>query len=127
MTNQEPANHGHDPLCRVATLSNLLAKQLSGRERTLAYQIKAEALSGLILRGDAWVNGVRPGGIIALSVSGDPPFRVHIRESHLTPAARQEAAQQARIVPTVAPLAESLSGEMPTGLKTFQETKRRKI
>ena len=44
-------------LSHVAFLANRLAKQLSGRDRALAYRIKSEALSALIVSGVATVNG----------------------------------------------------------------------
>ena len=88
-------------LCQVAWLSNALAKQLTGTERALAYQIKAEACSSLIIEGGASVNGIWPNGIIALSLLSDPPSRIHIPRSHLRPDARAAVGNQtmnARVV-----------------------------
>ena len=77
-----------DTLRQVARMSNVLAKSLSGPTRTLAYRIKAEACSLLLLAGGATVNSVCPTGIVGLDLSGDPPFRLHVRRSHLNAQAR---------------------------------------
>lgn len=88
-------------LRNVATLSNLLAKRLTGETRTLAYRIKAEALSSLIVAGGARMTGIWPSGIIALNLVGNPAARLHIRRSHLTREARKLLDCQAAFVPTV--------------------------
>ena len=75
-------------LRQVARMSNVLAKRLSGPTRTLAYRIKAEACSSLLLAGGATVNSVCPTGIVGLDLSGDPPCRLHVRRSHLSAQAR---------------------------------------
>jgi hypothetical protein len=94
-------------LCRVAQLSNALAKQLTGSARALAYRIKAEACSLLILSGSASLNGVWPGGIVALDLSGNPASRLHIRRSHLSRQARRALDGQTASVPAVSRLGDS--------------------
>jgi hypothetical protein len=94
-----------ESLCNVAKLSNRLAKRLTGPDRTLAYRIKAEVCSSLIVAGNASVNGVWPGGIIALDLLGGP-LRLHVRRSHLTREARERLDQMARKAPAVARLSE---------------------
>ena len=106
-TQSEPENVV--ALCRVAQLSNFLAKQLKGPTRTLAYRIKAEACSYLIIAGNASLNGIWPGGIVALDLFGDPPARLHIRRSHLRREAREILDQQTASVPAVARLGESIN------------------
>ena len=100
-----------EALCRVAELANYLAKQLSGPARTLAYRIKAEACSSLILTGGATVNGVWPDGIVALDLASDPPARLHVRKSHLTPAAREALMPQAASAPVVERLGDRFGQE----------------
>jgi len=95
-----------ETLSRVATLSNYLAKQLKGQARTLAYRIKAEACSSLILAGSARVNGIWPDGTVALNLGGDRQARMHIRRSHLTLEAQAMLDQQVCSAPVVARLAE---------------------
>ncbi len=94
-------------LCRVATLSNSLAHQLTGRARVLAFKIKAEACSSLILNGGAVVNGVWPTGIVALDLLSDPVARVHVPRAHLSPAARVAVIRQASTAPAVSRMAHS--------------------
>lgn len=93
-------------LLQIAQRANDLAKELTGPSRAAAYRIKAQACSALILEGAARVNGVRPGGILALDLHGNPPSRLHVRCSHLIPAARRVVDEQAATVPVVAPLGE---------------------
>ncbi len=109
MNHRKPTSHNTraavPALCRVAKLSNYLAKQLSGTPRTLAYRIKAEACSALILNGATRVNGVSPDGILALDILGDRPIRLHIRRSHLTAPAQTALADEmaaARVVSSLA-------------------------
>ena len=90
-----------EALRNVARLSNNLAKQVTGAARTLAYKIKAEAISSLIVAGGASMNGIWPGGIIALDLVGIPAARLHIRRSHLTREAREFLDYQAASVPAV--------------------------
>ncbi len=104
-TTLTPSKHGEpfdeNGVSNVALLSNILAKQLTGQHRTLAYRIKAQACSSLILAGNAYVNGVWPDGIIALNLAcGD--HRIHIRRSHLTRKAREIVDRQMETAPTVA-------------------------
>jgi hypothetical protein len=116
-------------LCRVARLSNSLAKQLTGPARTLAYRIKAEACSQLILSGGANVNGVWPTGIVALNLHGNPPSRIHVRRSHLSPEARAAVSHQASSVPAVTRLAEHFRRTEPSGMsgwRVIKPTTRRK-
>jgi len=94
----------------VALLSNILAKQLTGHHRTLAYRIKAQACSSLILTGNAYVNGVWPEGIVALNLSsGD--HRLHIRRSHLTAKAREIVDRQMETARTVARMKDILNAK----------------
>jgi hypothetical protein len=83
-----------DVLCRMAKQANFLAKQLSGEARLMAYRIKAEACSCLILQGDATVNGLWPNGILALDLGGNPPSRIHVLRAHLSREARFVVTRQ---------------------------------
>jgi hypothetical protein len=77
-----------EDLRHIARLSNVLAKQLTGEARTLAYRIKAEACSSLVISGKATLNSVCPGGLLGLDLPGNPPLRIHVKRSHLTQQAR---------------------------------------
>ena len=102
-------------LCRVAQLSNALAKQLTGPARIMAYRIKAEACSSLILHGGARVNGVRPDGIVALDILVNPATRLHIRRSHLNKEARRIVGREACVAPVVSSIAQRYGGRgLPT-------------
>jgi len=113
-TSSTSSEHGEsfdgNGVSNVALLSNILAKQLTGQHRTLAYRIKAQACSSLILTGNAYVNGVWPDGIIALNFAGGD-HRIHIRRSHLTRKARQIVDCQLESVPTVARMEDILNAK----------------
>lgn len=111
MESMESNNQQDAALKNVARLSNVLAKQLTGIHRTLAYRIKAQACSSLIVQGRAAVNGVWPGGIVALDIeSGEnsPGGRIHIRRAHLSPAAKQIIDRESRSVPAVTRLGDQV-------------------
>ena len=108
-------------LCRLAQLSNALAKQLTGPARMMAYQIKAEACSSLILHGGARVNGVRHDGIVALDILVIPSTRLHIRRSHLNKEARRIVGREASVAPVVSSIAERCGGRgLPTLARGFR-------
>ena len=92
-------------LCQVALLANRLAKQLSGRDRALAYQIKSEALSALVVSGAANANGMRPDNTVGLDFFGS---RLHCPLSNLTPQAHAIIERSGRI-PTTTRLSDLLS------------------
>lgn len=108
MTHLQASTNELDALCRLAQLSNTLAKRLTGQTRTLAYRIKAEACSLLIVAGSANVNGIWPGGIVALDLFGNPPLRLHIRRSHLSRQARKALDTHLGSVPAVSRLGDSV-------------------
>jgi hypothetical protein len=114
MNNSETDRSGRQThlrtLCRVAQLSNALAKQLTGPARIMAYRIKAEACSSLILHGGARVNGVRHDGIVALDILVNPSTRLHIRRSHLNREARQIVGREASVAPGVSSIAQRYGG-----------------
>jgi len=87
--------------------SNDLAKKLTGPARLLAYRVKGESLSFLVLlSANVRVSGIRPGGIYAVDLFGDQTFRFHICRSHLTREARQRLDRMAYGAPAVARLSE---------------------
>src|SRR5581483_2110582 len=95
-------------LRRVVDLSNELAKSLEGPARNLAYRIKAEACSALIVCGVARANGTRGNGIVGLDIEDETPCRVHICRAHLNEAARRILDTQAGLLPAVSPIGERL-------------------
>jgi hypothetical protein len=105
---QSNTHAGQESFYRMARLANLLAKQLDGEARTLAYRIKAEACSSLILEGAARVNGIWPSGIVALDLDGGPRIRLHIPRSHLSRRARRLIDHQAGGAPVVTRLSDQL-------------------
>ena len=112
----------------IVRLSNDLAKRLAGGNRETAYQIKAQACSLLILSGWARPNGLRPGCVIGLEVSGDPAARFHIVLAHLSPEARKVLEQENlprvssladRLDPRSADLLRNLSKDHPPKTEAF--------
>ena len=95
-------------LCRLAKLSNAAAKELTGAGRALAYRIKSEILSTLILEGSASINGVSVNDTLGLNILDDPPFQLHVPLKRLRPKAQAAAKQKLGSVPVVAPLGELL-------------------
>src|ERR1035438_9778443 len=83
-------------LSRVAFLANRLAKQLSGRDRALAYQIKSEALSALVVSGVATANGLHPDNTLGLDFFSS---RLHCPYSSLTPQAQAKIDRRSGSVP----------------------------
>ena len=95
-------------LSHVAFLANRLAKQLSGRDRALAYQIKSEALSALVVSRVATVNGLRPDNTLGFDFFS---ARLHCPYSSLTSQAQAIVRREARSAPAVAPLSARLNEE----------------
>jgi hypothetical protein len=116
-----PRNGAIQTLSHVAFLANRLAKQLSGRDRALAYQIKSAALSALILAGAANPNGLRPDATVGLDLLSDPQCRLHVPISQLQPEAQAIVRRQTGSIPRVASLAERLTPEQMNSLATFFE------
>jgi hypothetical protein len=110
-------------LCQVAFVANRLAKQLSGRNRALAYEIKSSIVSLLIVAGVASANGIRPDATVGLDIDvGDRPrTRLHVPLSELQPAARAIIEEQIEDVPTVSPLASRLSSDQLSRLAALFE------
>ena len=108
---KEEENTNVGGLSCAAQLANFLAKQLTGPNRTLAYRLKAQICSVLILEGRATANGVCADGIVALTIAGERPCRLHIRVCHLWPEAQVIVNKQASLIPAVAPIAEQLAAK----------------
>jgi hypothetical protein len=104
-------------LSQVAHMASSLAKQLTGRDRDLAYRIKAAACSALIVGGAARLNGVRANSILGLDILIDLQSSLHVPLSHLDPQAQALARSQAKSTRTVAPLSECLNPEQLQSLK----------
>ncbi len=104
-------------LSQVAHMANSLAKELTGRDRVLAYRIKAAACSALILGGAANLNGVRANSILGLDILIDSQqSSLHIPLSELEPEARGLVREQAKSTRTVSPLIECLCPEQLNSL-----------
>jgi len=99
-----------DTLSNLARLSNALAKQLTGAPRTLAYRIKAQACSLLLISGHASVTGFWPDGIVSLDLASGKT-RLHIRRSHLTQNARDIVDRRIGSVRAVVRLGECIEIE----------------
>lgn len=101
-------NHTEDlrTLGRLAFLANRLAKQLSGPDRALAYQIKSEALSALVVNGAATVNGYRPNNTLGLNFFNS---RLHCPLSSLTTEAQAMIERQSDSIPRTTAFADLLS------------------
>jgi hypothetical protein len=93
-------------LSNIAFLANRLAKQLSGRERALAYQIKSEALSALVMNGVATVNGFHPDNTLGLDFFNS---RLHCPYSSLTPQAQSMIDRRSGSIPRTTPMVDLLS------------------
>lgn len=93
-------------LCHVAIMANRLAKQLTGINRALAYQIKSEALSTLIVSGVAIPNGFHPDNIVGLDVLYT---RLHCPCSSLSKKAQILVDLGRPSVPRTAPLVDLLN------------------
>lgn len=102
-------------LSHVALLANRLAKQLSGRDRAIAYQIKSEALSALVVSGAANPNGIRPDKTVGLDFFGS---RLHCPLSNLSPDA-QALIGRCDSIPATAPLADLLTSSQLQGLNAL--------
>lgn len=122
-TVRNSGNGAHQTLSHVAHMANRLAKQLSGPDQALAYQIKAAACSALIIDGSASVNGVRANDILALDILSNPPSRLHIPLMKLQAEARARVRSLIDSAPAVAPLSECRGSEQ---LQSFMEHGRRK-
>ncbi len=124
-TNQIPANSPDQTenlrtLSNVAFLANRLAKRISGRDRTLAYQIKADALSALVVSGVATANGLHPDNTLGLDFFNS---RLHSPYSSLTPQAQAMIGRRFRSVPRTVPIIDLLS---PAALNSLTSVVRRR-
>ena len=99
-----------ETLSSLAQLSNILAKQLMGASRTIAYRIKAQACSLLLISGHASVTGIWPDGIVSLDLASGKT-RLHIRRSHLTQSARDIVDRRIGSVRAVVRLGECIEIE----------------
>ena len=107
--NQSNSYQQTDGLFFVAKISNFLAKQLAGRNRALAYRIKAESCSALIASGYASVNGLQGNGILGLDIElGNRRYQLHIPLMHLDSAVRADVENQLKYLQAVAPLREQI-------------------
>jgi len=99
-------------LASIAASLNGLAKQLNEpAQRQAAYRLKATVSGIAILLGGAVVDGKRADDIVGLSFLCDPPTQIHVRVSHLQPAARAEVRRQSPSVLAKAPLADGLDSD----------------
>jgi hypothetical protein len=105
-TNSVSLTENLQTLSHVAFLANRLAKQLSGRDRALAYQIKSEALSALVVSGVATANGIHPDNTLGLDFFSS---RLHCPYSSLTPQAQAMINRRTGSVPRTAPIMDLLS------------------
>ena len=105
-----PANSAHaanlQTFSDIAFLANRLAKQLSDRDRALAYQIKSEAVSALVVSGVATANGLHPDNTLGLDFFGS---RLHCPYSSLTPQAQAMINRRSGSVPRTVPIIDLLS------------------
>src|SRR5713226_7314667 len=103
--NPSANSNGHadnlQTLSHVAFLANRLAKQLSGRDRALAYQIKSQALSALVVSGVATVNGRHPDNTLGIDFFSS---RLHCPYSRLTPQAQSMIDRRSWPVPATTPI-----------------------
>jgi len=97
-----------EKLANRAKFANLLAKQLDGSARLEVYRIKSDTLSLLLIKRWALVDGVRPGGVVGLTILTTPPVRLHVPISSLAPKAQVLAREQSHTVPAVASIADYL-------------------
>jgi hypothetical protein len=95
-------------LACIAFLANRLAKQLAGRDRALAYEIKSQALSALVVSGVATVNGHRPDNTLGLDFFNT---RLHCPYSSLTHQAQSLIGRRSWSVPRTTPMADLLNLE----------------
>lgn len=107
-------------LGHVAFLANRLAKQLSGRERALAYQIKAQALSALVVGGVATVNGRHTDNTLGIDVFNS---RLHCPYSSLTSQAQSLVDRRTRSLRQTTPMVDLLS---PAELQILADVTRRR-
>ena len=97
--------------CIAAKFANHLAKKLRGTDdQAAAYRVKSEIAGAMLLAGMASVNGVRANGTLAVDLSGNPSYRLHVPFGRLSRAAQGVAREQltTRKVRVVAPLHECL-------------------
>src|SRR3977135_4119734 len=106
-------------LSHIAFLANRLAKQLSGRDRALAYQIKSEALSALVVSGVATANGHHPDNTLGLDFFSS---RLHCPYSSLTPQAKSMIDRRSGSIPRTTPMVDLLS---PTEISNLTSAVRR--
>ena len=99
-------------LGRLAQEVNVLAHQLKGNQRRVAFQIKAGILSAALIadNDDAIrIDGTKDGGILGLDIRSNPrPVRLHIPLWELHPEAKRIARLRAASAPTVASLSQLL-------------------
>jgi hypothetical protein len=115
-TSANPASHSDNlqTLGHVAFLANRLAKQLSGKDRAVAYQIKSEALSALVVSGVATANGLRPDNTLGLDFFNS---RLHCPYSSLTVQAQTMIDRRSGSIPRTAPMIDLLSASARSSLE----------
>jgi hypothetical protein len=97
-------------LSEIAKLTSLLAKQLPVALARAIYKLKADAISALILAGQAVPLGGYANGILTIKILTEPPFKLHVRRSDLQPEARIRIAES-NPLPALAQLSEHLAAK----------------
>ena len=97
-------------IASIAAGLNSLAKLLTlPAQKEEAYRLKATACGTAVMLGQAVVDGNRAGGIVGVRIFSAPPIQMHVKVSHLQPAARAAVRLQAPFVPAKAPVKERLN------------------
>jgi hypothetical protein len=105
--NRTPESEALETLGTIARVSNGLAKALKGTPyQHIAYDIKALALSSLVVCGVAVPNGNHADSTVGLSFCGS---RLHCPPARLTAKARAVVMHKCSGSPTTGPLAERLN------------------
>jgi len=117
-----------DALNELASLAaglNGLAKQLTiPAQRQAAYRLKAAACGAAIMLGGAVVDGQRADDVVGLRIMSTPPTRLHVKVSHMQPAARAEVRRQAPLAAVKAPVGERLDADQIQMLQNLVARKR---
>jgi hypothetical protein len=98
-----------ETMAETASLANRLAKRLDGPSRTAVYQVKADACSLLLVNHWALVDGVRPGGVVGLTILSAARTRVHVPTRSLSAEARAIVRAQSSTAPATAPISDYLA------------------
>jgi len=99
-------------IASIALGLNSLAKLLTlPAQKEEAYRLKATACGTAVMLGKAVVDGRRTGGIVGIRILSTPPTQLHVRVSHLQPAARAEVRRQAPLVAVKSPVGERFSAD----------------